>query len=144
MKKFIFAALLLSASSASAATSQCQREVISTERQMNRAESKCERSQSQVTRLELIREDAVQRIMERENISNIDEGTGSISCGIREIFPGECEAKKRRRKAVERINRINSYYNRRISLEQSKVNKFCEQFGQLRATYDTQRSQCTL
>ena len=144
MKKFSLVVLLIAISSpAFAATTACQRQLRTTERSMNRTEARCERAQAQVLRLTTLREDAVARIMQSENIANIDEGTDSIKCGIREIFPGECAAKKRRRKAVERINAVNAFYNRRITNEQSNVNRRCEEFNRLREQYDAQRAQCT-
>jgi hypothetical protein len=138
----IVSAFVITSESSSFALASCDRLIASAERKVSSTEKTCERGQDRVVLLENTKADALERLRSREELANSYNPTDSVSCFLAEAF-GECDARRRRRRFVENLNRTEATYNRRIKAQQDKANRDCAKFGAASQKLADVQASCT-
>jgi hypothetical protein len=136
-------AIVFSALSAAAQSSSCSDPSLNNfSRRVDRQEQSCIRAQNRIEQMNIRKADALERLNLNEDISNSQQSTSSWRCWLREAFPGECRARRRRRVYVEMVAYLERYYNRRLAPLHRRASRDCERFAETQAAFQSRVDAC--
>jgi hypothetical protein len=135
--------LLLALNSANAQSNACSdRSLNNFSRKVDRQELFCNRAQDRVEQWNIRKADAITRLQVNESIANTRESTSSFKCKIREAFPGECRARRRKRAYVEMLGYLEQFYDRRLAPLHRRANRDCQRFADFQQAFQNRVDAC--